>query len=279
MKLGSTVGLFSEFGENRYKKMKEYGFDYADVPIDPESLRQTKEECFEYARHEKALADEAGVTIWQIHGPWRWPPHDETEEIRAKRAEFMKLSIDATAMIGAKYWVIHPMMPYGDNDTYPDFDVEEFYKVNRDFFKNIIIPYAKERGIVICFENMPMKGMHISSPERTLEFVRDINDENFKLCLDTGHAAVLKSSPAEAVRLAGADLKTLHVHDNSGNRDEHLLPLNGIIDWADFKAALTEIGFDGVFSLETGWGSFIKNGSFQTRIKALKAILDEIVPN
>ena len=278
MKLGSTVALFSEFGEHRYKKMKEYGFDYADISADPERFNGTDEEYIESLKREKELADEAGVTIWQVHGPWRWPPHDETEEIREERARLMRLSLDAAAAIGTKNWVIHPMMPFGDYDVYPDLNIDEFYRINYEFFRKLL-PYAKERGITICFENMPMKGMHISSPERTLEFVRGINDENFKLCLDTGHAAILKSSPAEAVRLAGADLKTLHVHDNSGNRDEHLLPLNGIIDWADFKAALTEIGFDGVFSLETGWGSFLRNGSIETRVKALKAILDEIVPD
>ncbi len=279
MKLGSSIGLFMSFGEERYKKMKEYGFDYADLPIDPDGFMGTREEYLENIRREKALADEAGVTIWQIHGPWRWPPHDETEERREQRFELMKLSLDATAMIGTKYWVIHPMMPFGDYDIHPDLDVEEFYAINYDFFTKKVIPYAKERGITICFENMPMKGMHIAPGSRTLDFVRKINDENFKLCLDTGHAAVLKESPADIVRMAGKDLMTLHIHDNSGNRDEHLLPLMGVIDWKDFKAALTEIGFDGVFSLETSWANFIHNASDETKLIGLKAVLAEIMPD
>lgn len=35
-----------------------------------------------------------------------------------------------------------------------------------------------------------MKGLTISTPEKTLEFIREMNDENFKFCLDTGHANV-----------------------------------------------------------------------------------------
>lgn len=278
MKLGSSVGLFWEFGENRYRKMKEYGFDYADLGIDPDLSKTTKEECIAWALKEKRMAEEAGVKLWQVHGPWRWPPHDETEELRAQRAELMKVSMDATAAIGCRYWVIHPMMPFGDYGARPDLDVEEFYRINTDFFERIILPYAEERNLIVCFENMPMVGMHISSPERTLAFIRKINRPSFQFCLDTGHAIILKTSPADAVRMAGENLKVLHIHDNMGNRDEHLLPQCGLIDWKDFGAALQEIGFDGVFSLELGWGNFIKNASSETKLKALKAIVEEILP-
>lgn len=277
MKLGSEKGIFACYGEDAYRKMKEYGFDYADVSINGELNGCTEEEYEAKILHEKELADEAGVTVWQVHGPWRWPPHDETEELRAERAEAMRRSLDLTAKIGCKYWVIHPLMPFGDYDTYPDFNADEFYRINFEFFR-ALLPYAKERGITICFENMPMKGMKISPPSKTLEFVREMNDENFKFCLDTGHASVLKESPADAVRLAGDDLKVLHIHDNSGNRDEHLLPLMGVIDWADFKAALTEIGFDGVFSLETSWRDFLKNASNDTKLAALTSVVKEIIP-
>ena len=277
MKLGTQVGLFNDYGNEKYKKMKELGFDYADIGIEGELNGKTEEEYAASILREKALADEAGVTVWQVHGPWRWPPHDETEALRTERAEVMRRSIDLTARIGCKYWVIHPLMPFGDYDTYPDFNVEEFYRINYEFFR-ALLPYAKERGVVICFENMPMKGMRISPPSRTLEFIREINDESFKLCLDTGHAIVLGESPADAVRMAGDDLKVLHIHDNSGNRDEHLLPLMGVIDWADFKKALTETGFDGVFSYETSFRSFLPHATTETKLKCLLAITKEIIP-
>ena len=45
MKLGTTVGLFWNFGAERYKKMKEYGFDYADYSIDGELNGKTEEEA------------------------------------------------------------------------------------------------------------------------------------------------------------------------------------------------------------------------------------------
>lgn len=271
MKLGAQINLFAKYGELRYKKLKEHGFDYADYPISGSLDGRTEEEYEQIILHEKALADEAGVTIWQVHGPWRYPPHDETEENRAEWASFMRRSIRLTALIGCKYWVIHPIMPYGPND---DPEPEKFWQMNLDFFRDIL-KTAKEYDVIICFENMPMKKLSMSTPEKTLKFIHMINDDHFKLCLDTGHASVFKLSPAEAVRMAGKDLAVMHVHDNAGDRDSHFLPFQGIIDWKDYVASLEEIGFDGVFSLEAsiiGWNSL----PFVVYEKMLEA-LDEIM--
>ena len=132
--------------------------------------------------------------------------------------------------------------------------------------------------MTICFENMPMKRLSISTPAETLRFIHLINDDHFKLCLDTGHCSALGISPADAVRMAGDDLKVLHVHDNGGKRDDHYMPLMGVIDWVDFGKALQEIGFDGVFSMESGWKDFLPNASNDTKLKCLRAVLDEILP-
>lgn len=276
MKLGSRVDIFTPYGENRYKKMKEFGFEYADFDIDGVLADQTEEEYFNEIMKEKRLAEEAGVTIWQIHGPWRYPPHDETPELRAERAELMRRSIRATAYIGCKNWVIHPLFPFGDCG----FDMDSFWRINEEFFKELV-PYAKLYGVTVCFENMPMKTVSMSTTAKTLEFIHKINMDNMKLCLDTGHEAVFGLSPAEAVRRAGKDLAVLHVHDNDGNRDRHWVPGSGVIDFKDFYKALKEIEFDGVYSLELDAplekiflpGDISQDG----RISAICAILKDIM--
>ena len=73
-----------------------------------------------------------------------------------------------------------------------------------------------------------------------------------KICLDTGHCLVTGQQPGDAVRLIGRDLlAALHVHDNDGTGDLHRWPFTGKADWADFSAALGEIGFSGPLTLET----------------------------
>jgi len=274
MRIGANDGIVRAYGEEMYERMKAFGISCADLFVRGDLNGMTEEEHeAEILRH-KALADKAGVTIWQAHGPWIYPPHDETEERRAERKIVMERSLRLTGEIGCKYWVIHPIMPFGPDD---DPEPELFWKINMDFFRSLL-PTAKKYGITICFENMPMKNLKISTPEQTLRFIREMNDENFKFCLDTGHCAVFGLSPADAVRMAGSDLKVLHVHDNGGEYDQHLVPQMGVVDWQDFKNALIETGFDGVYSLECEWRNFLPNASQDTKMKALSAVLEEIVP-
>ena len=273
MKLGTTVNHFNVYKTDRYKKMKEFGFDYADYGISGELNGRTEEEYEALILAEKELADEAGVTIWQVHGPWRYPPHDETEELRAERADVMKRSIRLTSKIGCKYWVIHPLMPFGAKS---DFAQDAFWKINYDFFSNLV-QYAKKFNVTICLENMPMKRLSMSRTEKTLEFIHQINDENFKLCFDTGHEAVFDTSIEKAIRLSGEDLKVIHVHDNDGKSDRHWVPYMGMIDWNAVYRTLQEINFDGVFSLEIGFGQFLPNASNDLRLHTLKVIMDDIV--
>ena len=194
-----------------------------------------------------ACAD-AGLTVSQTHGPWRWPPRDSTKEERDERFEKMVRSLYGTAELGCRDMVIHPIMPFGDwQDPYP----EAFMEMNLEFFGRLT-EEAKKAGVVIDFENMPMPALSLATPSQILDFVKTIDSPYFRVCLDTGHCAVTKNDPADAVRMIGREyLRVLHVHDNDGRGDLHWLPETGVIDWRAFSDALHEIGFEGVFSLET----------------------------
>ena len=63
-------------------------------------------------------------------------------------------------------------------------------------------------------------------------------------CLDTGHANLGPDSPADYINALGERLIAIHWQDNNGTGDDHLFPGIGSIPWADFFAALTEVGYD-----------------------------------
>ena len=244
--------LKDRWGSLRYKRLKEFGFDcidygMANTNIAPYTLDSEKFD--EYLLAEKALADAAGISIWQVHGPWRFPPVEKTPEERAERLKKMKKSIHGAALLGAKYWIVHPIMPYGVEDIGTEFE-SETHRLNLEFMRELLT-VARAEGVTICLENMPFLDFSISSSEDIVSFIREIDDPSFMMCLDTGHEFKYpNSSPAEVVRKYGKYIKSLHVHDNCGVRDEHLMPFTGEIDWADFGKALGEVGFDGVMSLE-----------------------------
>jgi sugar phosphate isomerase/epimerase len=51
-----------------------------------------------------------------------------------------------------------------------------------------------------------------------------------KLCLDVGHAHI-ETKIETAFEIMRERIVTTHIHDNHGEKDEHLLPYEGTIDW------------------------------------------------
>lgn len=94
--------------------------------------------------------------------------------------------------------------------------------------------FAKERGVTIALEN---KADGLGSPAALQQFVKETRLQGLRFCFDTGHAHI------EPGVSAGFDLMrdrvvTTHLHDNHGDKDEHLLPFEGTIDWNAALAAL-----------------------------------------
>ena len=119
MKIGITAGFVNEntrWGTDHYKKLKEQGYDVVDFQLadtDAPVYTMSDAELRNITAREKKLVSEAGLEIYQAHGPWRYPPMDYTAEDRAERMEKMKKSIRLTSVLGCKNWVIHPIMPFG----------------------------------------------------------------------------------------------------------------------------------------------------------------------
>lgn len=272
-------GGYGRYGDETYKKLKELGFEASDFNIcetDSDIYVLPPEQADEILLREKKLAQEAGIEISQVHGPWRYPPKDGTEEERAERFEKMQISIRSASVVGCKYWVIHPLMPFGTGDrNTPEAEITR--KINVEFFKELL-KTAKKYGVIICLENMPMLNFSISTPEEILSIVNEINDPNLQICLDTGHVNVFKElNIYDEVKRVGDKLKVLHCHDNVISRDIHLLPFFGTLDWKKFAQALKEINFNGSFSIETTPPEGLPNYLFEEASKLLVNIIKYIL--
>lgn len=237
--------------EDGLKRLKSHGYD----GIDYQGFVNTETPLFEKNSYEfekdlKAQYEQIkqqGLYVYQVHGPWRHPPHDETLSKREERFEKMSRSIAGAAMLGANIFVIHPIMPFSAVDAGYE---EQTWEMNLEFMERLC-KVGRENGVIVCLENLPMRRFSMATVSKVLDFVKTINDDYFKVCLDTGHCAVYGQSPADAVRMIGREyLKALHIHDNDGNRDYHWSPYSGVVDWEDFAESLYETQYEGVFSLE-----------------------------
>lgn len=283
MKIGVTVNLFDNgygrFGENIYSKINEHGFCTIDFSMaDTNSLLYTIEQkdIEKIVLHHKALAENAGIEIYQVHGPWRYPPRDIEIDDRNERMDKMKKSIQLTSLLGCKNWVIHPLIPYGIDDM-DNGNEKQTYEINYQFMSELL-KTAKDYGITICLENMPWRKFSLAKPENILKLVKDIKDDNFKICLDTGHVNVIPDLElADEVRRLGKYIKALHVHDNFARLDMHLMPFFGSANFRSFAQALKDIEFNGAFSLETAPPSDLPTPIFEDLSKCLYKIAEYIL--
>lgn len=96
--------------------------------------------------------------------------------------------------------------------------------------------FARQRGIIIALENTPGE---MATPANLKAFLEQTRLTGLKLCFDIGHAH-LEGSVTAGLEAAHEMIVTTHIHDNRGERDDHLLPYEGTIDWNAALAALPQ---------------------------------------
>ena len=126
----------------------------------------------------------------------------------------------------------------------------------------ILADHVKDDGITICLENLTNGSGPLSDGnykysvhyrvEELLWYIEQLGDEHLGICLDTGHLNLTKAcSQGAFIRKAGKHLKALHIADNQGATDQHLMPFGvGKVDFEDVFSALKEIGYDGYINYE-----------------------------
>ena len=107
-----------------------------------------------------------------------------------------------------------------------------------------IVEKAEKHDIHIAFENL--------RKVEYLEYVLSQVDSPYAgFCYDSGHHAH-RSPHVDLLMKYGSRLKALHLHDNDGTEDQHLLPFDGIVDWSKTMCDIAKTGYMGAVTLEVG---------------------------
>jgi len=95
-----------------------------------------------------------------------------------------------------------------------------------------LILHGKHVGVTICVENTTSE---MGVPEYLRAFVDETRLKGLRFNFDIGHAHLAEGAEEERVEKSFAPLRELiasvHLHDNHGEKDEHLPPFEGTIDW------------------------------------------------
>lgn len=159
--------------------------------------------------------------------------------------ESMRRWVDLFSALGVRAGVLHPG---GASLAARGWDKKKIFARRVEAVRRIA-EYARGGPTLICLENLPDAG--IERAEELLKIAAAAGMDNVAICLDTGHANISKVDPAPFILKAGPRLKALHIADNLGTRDDHILPHGrGTVKWPEVMKALRAIGYKGLFNFE-----------------------------
>lgn len=244
------VGAFSKLAEIGYETLDYQLMDGKRRPKAAFSLSASARA--EYFKNIRREVEDSGLSVYQAHATY---PIDfiKDDEFGESEADEFKKEIEATALLGAKYVVIHPY-----KFAHGGVGERENLERNTEMYLRLV-PYLEEFDVYLAVENMfaldsqkkPIRS-GCSFACDVLKYIEAVNSDRLVACLDTGHVNLLGESTASAVTTLGKRLKVLHIHDNYGETDRHAIMTYGNIDWREFILAVraAKLGDDVPFSME-----------------------------
>jgi sugar phosphate isomerase/epimerase len=95
-----------------------------------------------------------------------------------------------------------------------------------------LVLHAHHAGVTICVENTTSE---MGDPNYLRAFVDETRLTGLRFNFDIGHAHLAELPEDERIEKSFTPLRDLlasvHLHDNHGDKDEHLPPFDGSIDW------------------------------------------------
>jgi len=121
------------------------------------------------------------------------------------------------------------------------FDPLPYNKLGLGRFK-ALVERAEKNNVIIALEN-------VRRPEYIEFLFNNIDSEKLKFCFDSGHENAF-APHIDFLTQYGDKLAALHLHDNDGSGDQHLMPFNGNINWKRIMAKLEQLKYPGPLGFE-----------------------------
>ena len=173
-----------------------------------------------------AAAHKAGLTVETIHASY--PGCNEMwleGEVGEARLQYFLDCVRGTAMIGAKTMILHVSSGHQPPEMC-ELAITRFQKICDE---------GERLGVNIAFENL--------TNILYLHYVMErVHSPAKKYCFDCGHENLYYKNDGVLERYAPL-LVAIHLHDNAGDHDTHLLPFTASIDFDRVARRLAAVPF------------------------------------
>ncbi|MBQ8398248.1 MAG: sugar phosphate isomerase/epimerase [Clostridia bacterium] len=184
-----------------------------------------------------------GLIYQSIHSPFTkvhkmWEEGDEGEAV----TDMLIACVNDCAKVDVPVMVVHPIIGM-DKHNPTDLGITRYAR---------LVEAAEKAGVKLGFEN-------VEGPEYLAKIMQDLGGSSaVGFCWDTGHEMCYNFS-RDMMALYGDKLVATHFNDNMGmtdpnvvtwHDDAHLLPFDGIADWAGIMARINRHGYEGILTFE-----------------------------
>lgn len=208
-----------------------------------------------------AFGEACGVRFTQSHLPYYDVFANNPPEKVALMEELIRRAIIASGMLGVKWTVTHPCTFYAAG-----YDMRVSLEKNLDYYA-AHVETARAAGIGIALENdfeykaRPYQRIFCAAIDELIQLADAFHDtKHVGICYDFGHANLTGGFHRQNLNRIGNRLRAVHVQDNHGTADEHLMPFFGNTDWKEAMAGLADISFEGELTYEIqNFGQYLPN--------------------
>ncbi len=225
-------------------EIRDNGFDSIEVCSFPAHLDY-------HNRDDVARAGEKirslGIRPVSFHAPFAARIDITALDPAAREAAVGELLVacEAAAVMGVENLVLHPGPERAGRPPEAEF-LTRMHNAAESL--NTVAARCCERGVHLVLENM-LPHLLFGHINDMLYLLGSIRECDVGACLDTGHANLSRELGMVVHKLSG-HLHLVHVNDNRGDRDDHLPPGEGHIDWPWLISELRRCHFDGTLILE-----------------------------
>ena len=203
---------------------------------------------------QKEVAD-AGLSFVGAHAPFGTSLDLDVPFPRARSMMMQRhrLALEIVSSFGIDSCTIH----VGNTpELFRGYSLADLYNNIVDALENLL-PVAEQNGVTIAIENI---WFPTNTPERLLALIEHFHSKYLGICYDSGHANLMafdrnftQCAPRSGYAGWGEvewddrilekllpEVITCHLHDNSGQWDDHSLPGRGDVNWPHVMGLLKQ---------------------------------------
>lgn len=208
---------------------KELGFDFIEILSEwPHYLTQDNLALF------RETLDSYGMKA-TVHAPFSDVNIASfNERIRKASLEIIRGTLELSAELDALAVTIHP----GHCSPVSVKNRREYLEIHRESLRKIA-RWSEEYGVKVGVENMPrFPILDAQDCDRLAEIIEGVE---IGVTFDVGHLNTTTRDFDRFIELFGGRIVHIHLHDNSGERDEHLPVGDGTVPWRRVLPKLPDV--------------------------------------